>query len=92
MKVKVYVVVTYHGYHGDEVHVFGTRKEAEACVFDYAREIWRRARLGRLPRTYTRLCEAWGDHDLWGSTDFRWELEEREIELHHPAPAAASHT
>lgn len=50
MKATVFIVVTYHGYHGDEVYAFGTRREAEACVFEYAREIWRRARRGRFPR------------------------------------------
>jgi hypothetical protein len=74
-------VVTYHGYHGDEVRVFGTAEEAEACVFEYASDYWNTKEFGRMPTTYSDLCEAWGDHDLWGSTDSRWELEEREVEL-----------
>lgn len=81
MKATVYVVVTYHGYHGDEVQVFGTEAEAEACVIEYAREYWDTRSFGRFPRTFKRLCEAWGEHDLWGSTNSRWELEEREVEL-----------
>jgi hypothetical protein len=88
VKATVYVVVTYHGYHGDEVHVFGTEAEAEALVMEYAKEHWDTKRLGRFPRTYARLYDAWGEHDLWGSTNSRWELEEREIELAdrtHPA-------
>ena len=89
MKATVYVVVTYHGYHGDEVHVFGSEGEAEACVMEYAKEIWARTGLGRFPRSYTKLYKAWDDHDLWGSTDSRWELEEREVELPDPAPSAA---
>jgi hypothetical protein len=87
MKATVFVVVTYHGYHGDDVQVFGTEAEAEAVVIKYAKEYWDTKRLGRFPRTYTRLYEAWGEHDLWGSTDARWELEEREVEL--PDPAAS---
>jgi hypothetical protein len=39
VKARVYVVVTYHGYHGDEVQVFGTEAEAEAYVMEYAKEI-----------------------------------------------------
>jgi hypothetical protein len=89
MKATVYVVVTYHGYHGDEVCVFGTQAEAEACVMEYAKEIWRRERLGRFPKSYASLYETWAEHDLWGSTDSRWELEEREVELPEPASSAA---
>jgi hypothetical protein len=89
MKATVYVVVTYHGYHGDEVHVFGTQAEAEACVFEYAQEHWPTTELGPMPASYDELCEAWGDHDLWGSTDSRWELEEREVDVPDPAPATA---
>jgi hypothetical protein len=81
VKATVYVVVTYHGYHGDEVHVFGTLSEAEECVIEYAREYWNSEELGPMPTSQSELCEAWGDHDLWGSTDSRWELEEREVKL-----------
>ena len=73
MKATVYVVVTYHGYHGDEVHVFGTEAEAEACVIEYAKEYWDTKSFGRFPRTIKMLYEAWGEHDLWGSTDSPWE-------------------
>ncbi len=89
MKATVFVVITYHGYHGDDVHVFGTEAEAEALVIEYAKEYWDTKRLGRFPRTYARLYEAWGEHDLWGSTDSRWELEEREVELPDRALSAA---
>ena len=90
MRVTVYVVVTYHGGHGDDVQVFGTEKEAEASVLQYAREYWDSRQFGRFPRSYKRLCEAWNDHDLWGSTDSRWELEEREVDVpNSEAPAAA---
>ena len=43
----------------------------------------------RLPGCYDQLCEAWGDHDLWGSTDSRWELEAREVDLPDPPAATA---
>lgn len=89
MKARVYVVVTYHGYHGDEVQVFGNEVDAEAYVMEYAKEIWPRARLGRFPRSYSKLCEAFDQHDLWGSTNSRWELEEREVELPDPAASTA---
>jgi hypothetical protein len=89
MKVTVYTVVTYHGGHGDDVHVFGSKKEAEACVMQYAREYWDTAQFGRFPRSYSKLCEAWNDHGLWGSTDSRWELEEREVDVPHPRPSSA---
>ncbi len=59
MNVTVYVVVTYHGGYGDEVQVFGTKKEAEACVMEYAKEYWNAERLGRFPRSYAKLYEAW---------------------------------
>ena len=88
MKARVYVVVTYHGGHGDDVHVFGRRAQAMACVREYAKDYWDTKRFGRFPTSYTRLCEAWDEHDLWGSTDSRWELEEREVEL--PDPAAVT--
>jgi len=81
MKVKVYVVVTYHGGYGDDIRVFARRAEAVASVREYARDYWDAKRFGRFPRSYTHLCEAWGEHDLWGSTDSRWELEEREVEV-----------
>jgi hypothetical protein len=81
MKVTVYVVVTYHGGYGDDVLAFGTRKEAEAHVIKYAKEYWDTKEFGRFPRAYDALYEAWDDHDLWGSTDCRWELEEREVEV-----------
>jgi hypothetical protein len=87
MRATVYVVVTYHGYHGDEVQVFGTAAEAEARAFEYARDYWPAAELGPMPATYDELCEAWGDHDLWGSTDSRWELEVRTVDLPEPEPA-----
>jgi len=80
MRATVYVVVTYHRY-GDEIHAFGARGEAEACVMEYAREFWNERGLGRFPRSYTRLYDAWGEHDLWGSIESRWELEQREVEL-----------
>jgi hypothetical protein len=86
MKAKVYVVVTYHGYHGDEVRVFGREAEAEACVLEYARDCWNSDELGPMPTRYSELCEAWGDNDLWGSTNSRWDLEEREVELPAPGP------
>ena len=81
MKVTVYVVVTYHGSHGDDVQVFGTEREAKACVMEYAKEYWNTERLGRFPRSYTKLYEAWDDNDLWGSIDSRWELEAREVDV-----------
>jgi hypothetical protein len=89
MTVTVYVVVTYHGYHGDEVQVFGNEAEAEACVLEYARDYWPEAELGPMPDGYDELCEAWGDHDLWGSTDSRWELEVRAVDLPDPETASA---
>jgi hypothetical protein len=88
MKAKVYVVVTYHGYHGDDVHVFGRMAEAIACIREYAKGYWDTKRLGRFPRSYKRLHEAWDEHDLWGSTNSRWELEERDVELPDPTPVA----
>jgi hypothetical protein len=48
---------------------------------EYAREFWDESELGRYPRDYTRLHEAWNDHGLWGSVDSRWELERHEVEL-----------
>src|SRR5688572_26030303 len=81
MKVRVYVVVTYHGGYGDDVLVFGTQKEAEAHVIRYAKDYWDTKELGRFPRTYDALYEAWDDYGLWGSTDCRWELEERDVEI-----------
>ena len=63
--------------------------EAEALVMKYAKEYWDTKQFGRFPRTYARLYEAWGDHDLWGSTDSRWELEEREVVLPDRAVSAA---
>ena len=90
MKVTVYVVVTYHGGYGDEIQVFGTEKEAEACVVEYARTRWDSEQLGRFPRSYAKICEAWDDHDLWGSTDSRWELEEKEVEVPDSGTAARS--
>ena len=89
MKVTVYVVVTYHGSYGDEVQVFGTEKEAEARVIEYARDYWDTKRFGRFPRSIKKLCAAWDDNGLWGSTDSRWELEEREVDIPDPQPAAA---
>ena len=89
MKAKVYVVVTYHGGHGDNVHVFGRWADAAACVREYAKDYWDAKRWGRFPRSYTKLCEAWDEHDLWGSTDSRWELEEREVEVPGPARVTA---
>lgn len=86
MKATVYVVVTYHGGYGDEVRAFGDRNEAEACVIEYARDYWDTKSFGRLPRSYARLCDAWDDHGLWGSTDSRWELEECEVELPDRSP------
>ncbi len=88
MKATVYVVATYHRY-GDEIHAFGTRREAEACVREYAREFWGPGRLGPFPRAYTKLCDAWDEHDLWGSVESRWELEEREVLL--PDPRLSAH-
>ena len=38
MKVKIYIVVTYHGGYGDEVYAFATMSEAIACVREYARD------------------------------------------------------
>jgi hypothetical protein len=78
--VRVYVVATYHRW-GDELRAFGSRAEAEAFVMEYAREFWDSERLGRFPRSYSRLYDAWGEHDLWGSVESRWELEACEVEL-----------
>lgn len=89
MKVTVYAVVTYYGGHGDDVQVFGRRKDAEACVIQYAREYWDPS-LGRFPRSYSKLCEAWDDHGLWGSTHSRWELEAREVDVPDPRPTSAA--
>jgi hypothetical protein len=61
VKATVYVVVTYHGYHGDEVHVFGTEPEAEACVLEYAREYWNSEKLGPMPTSHAELCQAWSE-------------------------------
>jgi hypothetical protein len=88
MKATVYVVVTYHGYHGDEVQVFGSESEAQAYVLEYAQDYWPTSELGSMPRSYDELCERWGDHDLWGSTDSRWELEERQVEVPDLTPSA----
>jgi len=88
VKATVYVVVTYHRY-GDEVHAFGARREAEVCVLEYAREFWDPGELGRFPRSYTRLYDAWNEHGLWGSVESRWELEQRDVYLPDPTPSAA---
>jgi hypothetical protein len=88
MKVTVYVVVTYYGYHGDEVQVFGTEGEAEGCVLEYARDYWPVGELGEMPGSYEELFEAWGDHDLWGSTEARWELRTCAVEVPDPEPAS----
>jgi len=80
MRATVYVVATYHRW-GDELCAFGTRKEAEAFVLDYAKEFWEKRALGRFPRTYARLYDARTERDLWGSVQSRWELEACEIEL-----------
>jgi hypothetical protein len=87
MKVTVYVVVTNHRW-GDEVRAFGTSKEAEAFVMEYAREFWDTKKLGRLPRSYRRLYDAWGEQDLWGSVESRWEFERCEIDVPQPTRAA----
>jgi hypothetical protein len=85
MKAMVYVVATYHRW-GDELHVFGTEAEAEACVMEYAHEFWDESELGRFPRDYTSLHKAWNDHCLWGSVDSRWELERHEVDLPETPP------
>jgi hypothetical protein len=63
MRATVYVVATYHRW-GDELQSFGSRAEAEAFVMEYARKFWDSRRLGRFPRSYRRLYDAWGEHDL----------------------------
>jgi len=50
-------------------------------VLRHAREFWDTKTLGRFPRSYTRLHDAWTEHDLWGSVESRWELEKCEIDL-----------
>ncbi len=80
MKATVYVVATYHRW-GDELSAFGARKEAQSFVMQYAREFWDTKTLGPFPRSYTRLYDAWTEHDLWGSVESRWELEECQIDL-----------
>jgi hypothetical protein len=80
MKASVYVVATYHRW-GDELHAFGTLGEAEACVMEYAREFWDSKELGRFPRTYQRLYEAWNEHNLWGSVESRWDFQVCEVDL-----------
>lgn len=85
MKATVFVVATFHRW-GDELHAFGSRQEAEACVMEYAEEFWDEERLGRFPGDYHRLYAAWNDNGLWGSVESRWELERFEIEL----PGSAS--
>lgn len=79
-KTRVYVVATYHRW-GDELHAFGTREQAEAFVMDYAREFWDTKALGRFPRNYVRLYDAWTEHGLWGSVESRWELEACDVDL-----------
>ena len=88
MRATVYVVATYHRW-GDELHAFGTSWEAESFVMEYAREFWDTKALGRFPRSYKRLHEAWGEHDLWGSVESRWEFEVCEIDLPALTPAPA---
>ena len=80
MKATVYVVATFHRW-GDELHAFGSRQEAEACVIEYAKEFWDTESFGPFPEDYDRLSTAWNEHDLWGSAESRWELERFEIEL-----------
>ena len=80
MKATVYVVAIFHRW-GDELHAFGSKREAEACVMEYAKEFWDTGSFGPLPEDYDRLSTAWNEHDLWGSVESRWELERFEIEL-----------
>jgi hypothetical protein len=86
MKATVYVVATFHRW-GDELHAFGGQGEAEACVMEYAREFWDTKTLGRFPRSYQRLYDAWNERGLWGSVESRWELEKFEVDL--PVDAAS---
>jgi hypothetical protein len=80
MKATVFVVATFHRW-GDELHAFGSRPQAEACVLEYAEEFWDEERFGAFPEDYDRLCTAWNVNGLWGSVESRWELEQFEIEL-----------
>ena len=86
MKAMVYVVATFHRW-GDELHAFGSEREAEECVIEYAEEFWDTERFGRFPEDYDRLYAAWDEHSLWGSVESRWELQRFEVDL--PANAVA---
>lgn len=62
------------------MRAFASAAEARNFVMKYARDFWPTS-LGRFPRSYAKLCEAFDEHDLWGSTDSRWELVKQEIDL-----------
>jgi hypothetical protein len=91
MKTTVFVVATFHRW-GDELHAFGSRQEAEACVMEYAEEFWDEERLGPFPDDYDRLYAAWNENGLWGSVESRWELKRFEIELPRTPADGASTT
>ena len=85
MRATVYVVATFHRW-GDELHAFGSRREAQACALEYAEEFWNAEALGEFPRNYDQLLAAWNERDLWGGVESRWEIESFEIELSELAP------
>ncbi len=65
-RIRVWVLVTYHGSAGDDVTAFLRREDAEARALEYAREEWPKP-----PSAYSDALEAWDEHALWGSFDSR---------------------